>query len=49
MAKPGDVIHIPLRTNDAIALLGHVKPTSDMPRPGGKLKKPAKAKLKRSK
>ena len=43
MAKPS-LQHIPLRTNEAISLLGRVKPTADMPRPGptGKRKKRAK-------
>jgi hypothetical protein len=32
MAKPGDSIHIPLKTEDAIRNLLKVKPTDDMPR-----------------
>jgi hypothetical protein len=35
--------HIPLKPNEAICLLGKVKPTADMPRPGAnptKKKKP---------
>jgi len=51
MPKPGDAIHIPLKTNDALRLLMKVKPTDDMPRPGanptGKPKK--RASKKRSK
>jgi len=34
MAKQGDTIHIPLSEDRAVALLGKVKPTADMPRPG---------------
>ena len=34
MAKPATNIHIPLKTNEAIALIARVKPTKDMPRPG---------------
>lgn len=41
MPKPGDTIHIPLREAEAVALLGRVKPTADMPRPGAN---PTKAK-----
>jgi hypothetical protein len=42
---PGKPIHIPLSEREAVRLLGKVKPTADMPRPGasGK-KKPAKKK-----
>jgi hypothetical protein len=48
--KPGDSIHIPLSEDRAVALLGKVKPTADMPRPGThatkakRKKKPAKSK-----
>jgi hypothetical protein len=31
---PGDKIHIPLSEREAVRLLGKVKPTKDMPRPG---------------
>jgi len=31
---PGNKIHIPLKTDDALAALLRVKPTDDMPRPG---------------
>ncbi|MBV8807993.1 MAG: hypothetical protein JO033_04915 [Acidobacteriaceae bacterium] len=31
---PGDKIHIPLTEREAVRLLGKVKPTIDMPRPG---------------
>lgn len=34
MAKPGDTIHIPLKTEDAIKNLLKVKPTDQMPRMG---------------
>jgi hypothetical protein len=40
--------YIPLKTNEALRLIGKVKPTADMPRPGanptGKPKKRATAK-----
>jgi len=46
MAKQGDTIHIPLSEDRAVALLGRVKPTVDMPRPGTHpTKRKAKAKL----
>lgn len=32
--RPGDKIHIPLKTDDALRVLLKVKPTKDMPRPG---------------
>jgi hypothetical protein len=32
MPRPGDTIHIPLKTNEAISGLLAVKPTADMPR-----------------
>jgi hypothetical protein len=44
VAKPGDTIYIPLTEDRAVALLGRVKPTSDMPRPGAHS---MKAKVKR--
>ena len=46
--RPGDKIHIPLKTDEALRLALKVKPTKDMPRPGasGK-KKAAKTKTKR--
>jgi hypothetical protein len=31
---PGDKIHIPLKTDEALRLALQVKPTKDMPRPG---------------
>lgn len=34
MPKPGDAVHIPLPTDEAIRLALRVKPTADMPRPG---------------
>ena len=34
MARQGDTIHIPLSEARSVALLGKVKPTEDMPRPG---------------
>lgn len=39
MAKPETNIHIPLQTNEAIALIARVKPTKDMPRPGAQAMK----------
>ena len=47
MPKQGDTIHIPLSEARAVALLGRVKPTADMPRPGAhptKAKRKARAK-----
>lgn len=42
---PGNKIHIPLSEREAVQLLGKVKPTADMPRPGAsKPKKKARAK-----
>lgn len=32
--KPGDAVHIPLPTDEAIRLALRVKPTAEMPRPG---------------
>ncbi len=37
--RPGDKIHIPLPEDEALRLLGKVKPTKDMPRPGSTGKK----------
>jgi hypothetical protein len=36
---PGNKIHIPLSEREAVRLLGKVKPTADMPRPGASAKK----------
>jgi hypothetical protein len=47
MPKQGDTIHIPLGEDRAVGLLGKVKPTKDMPRPGAnptKTKRKARAK-----
>jgi hypothetical protein len=41
MAHPGNNIRIPLSPDEAVVLLGRVKPTSDMPRQGAH---PTKAK-----
>ena len=41
MPHPGNKIHIPLSEREAVRLLGKVKPTAEMPRPGAS---PAKAK-----
>lgn len=46
VAYPGNKIHIPLSEREAVQLLGKVKPTADMPRPGAS---PTKAKKKRAK
>jgi hypothetical protein len=46
VARPGDNIHIPLKTDEAIRLIARVKPTADMPRPGATK---SKAKPKRAK
>jgi hypothetical protein len=50
VAKPETNIHIPLKTNEAIALIARVKPTKDMPRPGAQATKakPAKRAKKRT-
>lgn len=37
--RPGDKIHIPLPEDEALRLLGKVKPTKDMPRPGATKRK----------
>ena len=34
MPRPGDRIHIPLETDEALRLALKVKPTKDMPQPG---------------
>lgn len=51
MPRPGDAVHIPLPTDEAIRLALRVKPTAEMPRPGkhttGPKKKRAKKKAKR--
>jgi hypothetical protein len=49
MPHPGNKIHIPLKTDEALRLALQVKPTKDMPRPGatGKPKKSAAKKRKR--
>ena len=39
--NPGDKIKIPLSAREAVRLLGKVKPTADMPRPGASGKKKA--------
>jgi hypothetical protein len=39
---PGNKIHIPLSEREAVRLLGKVKPTADMPRPGASNKPIAK-------
>jgi hypothetical protein len=43
MPHPGDKIHIPLKTDEALRLALQVKPTKDMPRPGATKAKPKKA------
>ena len=48
MAKPASKVQIPLRTDEAIALIARVKPTAEMPRPGAQATK-AKTKPKRAK
>jgi hypothetical protein len=42
VARTGDNIHIPLKTDEALRLALKVKPTKDMPRPGSR--KPTKKK-----
>lgn len=46
VAKPATNIRIPLRTDEAIALIARVKPDATMPRPGAQA---TKAKRKRGK
>jgi hypothetical protein len=48
VAKPATNIHIPFRTDEAIALIARVKPDATMPRPGAQATK-AKPKPKRGK
>jgi hypothetical protein len=43
MPHPGDKIHIPLKTDEALRLALQVKPTKDMPRPGAAKKAKRKA------
>jgi hypothetical protein len=47
MPKPGDNVHIPLPTDEAIRLALRVKPTADMPRPGKHATGPKKKKTKK--
>lgn len=42
MSKPGDNIRIPLTERQAVRLLGRVKPTAEMPRPGAAKASPKK-------
>ncbi|MGA8598651.1 MAG: hypothetical protein WB676_28365 [Bryobacteraceae bacterium] len=44
--RPGNAIHIPLKTDEALRLALKVKPTKDMPRPGAS---PVKKKRKKRK
>lgn len=46
--RPGDKIHIPLPTDEALRLALKVKPTKDMPRPGAAKKKAPKKKSQRN-
>lgn len=39
MAKPSSQVYIPLRTDEAIALIARVKPEATMPRPGAQATK----------
>lgn len=43
--RPGDAIHIPLKTDEALRALLKVKPTADMPRPGAAIKSAPKTKI----
>jgi hypothetical protein len=45
---PGNKIHIPLPEREAVRLLGKVKPTADMPRPGAAKKAKKKSAKKRA-
>jgi hypothetical protein len=45
---PGNKIHIPLTEREAVRLLGKVKPTADMPRPGASKKAKKTAMKKRT-
>jgi len=47
MPRPGDKIKIPLSAREAVRLLGKVKPTADMPRPGASKAKPKAKKAKK--
>jgi hypothetical protein len=47
MPHPGNKIHIPLSEREAVRLLGKVKPTAEMPRPGAQAKKPKKRSAKK--
>jgi hypothetical protein len=50
MPRTTDNIRIPLSEGEAVTLLGRVKPTADMPRPGAaKIKAKKKASAKRAK
>jgi hypothetical protein len=42
--RPGNKIHIPLETDEALRLALKVKPTKDMPRPGATKSKKVKTK-----
>jgi hypothetical protein len=33
MLRPGNIIHVPLKEEDAVLAIMRVKPTADMPRP----------------
>jgi hypothetical protein len=48
MPHPGDKIHIPLKTDEALRLALQVKPTKDMPRPGAAKKKAVPKKSRRA-
>jgi hypothetical protein len=45
VARPGNTVHVPLKTDDFVSLLVRVKPTADMPRPGAHPTKSKMAKL----
>jgi hypothetical protein len=47
MPHPGNKIHIPLSEREAVRLLGKVKPTADMPRPGAHAMGPKKKRTKK--
>jgi hypothetical protein len=49
MPHPGNKIHIPLPEREAVRLLGKVKPTADMPRPGAQATKPNKKRARKRK
>ena len=46
VSHPGDKIHIPLKTDNALRALLKVKPTKDMPRPGATKKREPKSQKK---